>query len=129
MIFAQMPVPTSAEFAGWIVCLAAAIWGANQLIKFVNSLRGPSPQPPSTELKGAIDLLALRISALERLSARDTERRGEIYERIEKVRLELTRDIKEVDKKVEEMGKHLPAEIVALLTNTGAIARNIVARP
>jgi hypothetical protein len=129
MIFAQMPVPTSAEFAGWIVCLAASIWGANQLTKLVHSLRGPSPQPPSTELKGAIDLLAVRILALERLSERDTERRGEIYEKIDKVRLELTRDIKSVDQRMEAMGKHLPAEIVALLTNTGAIARNIVARP
>lgn len=57
MMLADMPVPTSLELGGWIVCLVAVMAGLNQAFKLKRNVTGQaqsiSPQP--FEVKAAAD--------------------------------------------------------------------------
>lgn len=125
MMLGQMATPGAVELAGWLGCLFFLCAGANQVAKLWDRTR---PRPPSSDLKGAIDLLSGRIAELEKSAAHNTARRKEIYEKIEETREGLTAQVERVharvDKLQEEMHeqiKDLPNELVVLLRNTGAI--------
>jgi hypothetical protein len=106
------------QWAGGAASLFFFVGGVNAVLRLVDRLRG---EPPAEQLKVLSDDLNKRVCRLEaqrEVDAREQEeRRRALYSHVDKTRLELKEDIKALDEKVGVM----PAEIVALLRNTGAI--------
>jgi len=110
--------PDTLQVAGGIASLFFFVGGINAILKLVDRLRG---QPPAEHLKVIADEMSKRLCHLEGLRERDgrehEERRRALYLHVDKTRLELKEDIKALEAKIGVM----PAEIVTLLRNTGAI--------
>jgi hypothetical protein len=110
--------PDTLQWAGGIASLFFFVGGVNAILKLVDRLRG---QPPAEHLKVIADEMGKRVSHLEECREHDAkeheERRRALYAHVDKTRMELKEDIRALDAKVGVM----PAEIVTLLRNTGAI--------
>jgi hypothetical protein len=110
--------PDTVQLAGGAASLFFFIGGVNAILKLVDRLRG---QPPVEHLKVIADDMNKRLCHLEAQRELDVrqqeERRRALYSHVDKTRLELKEDIKALDAKVGVM----PAEVVALLRNTGAM--------
>lgn len=117
MILAQLH-PDALQIAGWVASLFFFVGGVNATLKLADRLRG---QPPVEHLKVLTDDVSQRVVKLEGWRESDgreqEDRRRAIYNHVDKTRLELKQDIKALDDKVAAM----PAEIVTLLRNTGAL--------
>lgn len=117
ILLAQI-TPDALHIAGGVASMFFVIGGINAGFKLVDRLRG---QPPAEHIKSLADALNRRLEHLELAREQDLreaeERRGAIYAQLEKTRLELKEDIQGLEEKVATM----PAEIVALLRNTGAL--------
>ncbi len=117
-VIAQLS-PDTLQIAGGMASVFFLVGGINAILKLADRVRG---QPSVEQLKVVTDALHQRVRALEVLRERDhkdqAERRAALYQHVEKTRLELKQDLKALDAKIGAM----PAEIVALLRNTGALS-------
>jgi len=127
-----MSDPNSYQAVGFIaLAIFAMVGGVNQVLKLTDRFKG---QPPPAKLEGSLNGVILRLNALdtavmqlraefheghEQRSQDNDARRRAIYEKIEGVRLELKKDIKDVEEKIGD----LPNELIVLLKNTGALRR------
>ncbi len=110
--------PDALHIAGGLASMFFVIGGVNASLKLFDRLRG---QPPAEHLKLLADALNRRLDQLETLREQDlreaNDRRRAVYAQLDKTRLELKHDLQALDAKIATM----PAEIVALLKNTGAL--------
>ncbi len=110
--------PDALHIAGGLASMFFVIGGVNTTLKLVDRLRG---QPNPERLQPLADALHRRLDQLEAAREHDLreaeERRRAIYAQLDRTRLELKQDIQAVESKIATM----PAEIVALLRNTGAL--------
>lgn len=147
IFFADTPVPTSLEFGGWMLCLAAFLGILNQFFKAKQNLFGEktktqiSPQPLSVrmediyatdrECQARHDREGKRIYDLSReIEMMRQERMKEVssaassraamYNRVEEVRKELTAHSENMRRELGDKIDQLPAQVIAILRNTGA---------
>ncbi len=110
--------PDSLQIAGGLASMFFVIGGVNAGLKLIDRLRG---QPAADQLKVIAEEMSRRVTQLETLRGQDIkdqeERRRDIYSQVDRTRLELKQDIKAIDDRLGAM----PAQIVALLRNTGAL--------
>jgi hypothetical protein len=114
MIFAQMPTPTPGALAAFIVSGAALIWALNQGLKLADRFKA---KPPTGELNVSFEALTMRVEALEQREHEHESRRRALYDHIDKVRIELKNDIKDMQDKVDQ----IPNQVIVLLKHTGAL--------
>lgn len=128
MILAELPIPSSLEFAGWIFCAGAALWFWNQLRKAIDREKDkPSPAEVRHE---AHQIFTPREEFTQHVEANESEflqiatrrqhdvdaasdSRKKLYDQIDGVR-------KELNKKIDDM----PGKIVADLVNAKNLWRN-----
>ena len=109
----------------WIFCaaftIAAVLWGSNELLRLVKTLRGAPPQPPNETLLHLADDLHRRVSALETIAKEErdaaTRSRAGIYRKIDEVSDGLRGDTAELRKEMNDRFDSLPERIINLVRN------------
>jgi hypothetical protein len=128
LTLAEIASPSSLELGGWLVCLAAVAFGANEVMKMIDRFAGKrheiAPQPlvvqSAMEYATKEELRQLRESIAEHRRDSDEGRR-KIYDKMESIRLEVKEDIEGVHERINAISEEMPSRVVALLKNTGAI--------
>ena len=116
-----MPAPTSLELAGWIACLGAFLWIANQGMILMGRLKESPPPSTTYQVRGDYAL---------RSELRDIEHRFEdnrlkeaellqsnltaVFEKIEDLRLESKNDGKSLHARINAIEKGTEGNTVAL---------------
>lgn len=147
ILLAEIPAPASVELAGWLVCFISVVIGVNAVLKLFDRLKGEKALPANetlghahTTLVRRVDGHASDIDALRREFAenvkdqdrKDSTHRAGLYRKIEESEQKLRQEIKDLrtenSQKMEanraELSqdiKDMPAQVIALLKNTGAI--------
>ena len=115
------PAPTSLELAGWIACLAAAMWILNQGMTLVSRFKESPPPAQTYQIRGDYALRSElrececrwennRIKEAESLQANLTA----VFEKIEDLRLESKSDGKSLHSRINAIEKGTEGNTVAL---------------
>jgi hypothetical protein len=136
-LFAEIdPTSAPANIKGWLECLFWFFGLIGALLYISKQVRGEKPHPPNESLGQSQEQLTERIENLEQWRGDLTEKmemdkqtillsgsqRGQrIYEKIDGEVKSLRQEMKEMNKDLTDKCEAIPAEVITLLKNTGAI--------
>ena len=127
----NLPDSPPALFAAWIACAAFAVLLTNELFKLVKNLLGRSdhaaaPQP--FEIKAATEFSTKKdvdrvLTVFAAHEVEDKKSFGEIYDKIDAMRKEAKEDLHEQTSELASQINHMPAQLITILRNSGAIGK------